>query len=134
MPYFALDTILIGGQPVEAGHEVPGAFVDPFGDEQTVDLDRLVQLGAAEKAKTPSIDPDAIAADDQTADGAAGGGDGTAGAAVAELSYHELKAALKERGLSTKGKAPELAQRLADAIAADADAGGDPDPDASGSE
>lgn len=54
MPYFALDTILLGSTSVEAGEEVPATYVDMFGDQQHVDLDRLVEIGAAEKARKAS--------------------------------------------------------------------------------
>lgn len=121
MPYFALDTILLAGDQVEPGHEIPDTFVDTFGDEQTVDRDRLVDLGVAEKAKSPSINPDTGNGDQ--GDGNQGGEGDEIAAAVAELSYPQLKAELKERELPTTGKAPELAERLIEALRAEADGG-----------
>lgn len=51
MPIVATETIILGSAQVEPGDEVPSSFVDPFGDEQPVDVDRLVELGFAEKAR-----------------------------------------------------------------------------------
>lgn len=119
MPYFALDTILLGGLQIEAGSQIPDSYTDPWGDEQEVDHDRLVEIGAAEKASKPSITPTVEGT--EPADGSSeGAGDLPT---TPQLSYQELKAELKQRGLPTTGKTEELAERLAAAVAE----GKDPD-------
>ncbi len=65
MAYRALTHVLRGNAPpVEPGEIVPDTFLDVFANEQPVDFERLVELGAAEKveasqpaAKRPASKP-----------------------------------------------------------------------------
>lgn len=57
----ALDTILLGAQQVVRGESVPDSFIDPFGNEQPVDVERLLELGVA--AKPGSADAKTARAD-----------------------------------------------------------------------
>lgn len=50
MGYKALQTVMLGvNEPVHEGDEIPATYLDIRGEEQKVDFERLVELGAAEK-------------------------------------------------------------------------------------
>lgn len=58
MAYRALTDVLLGLQPPAlAGELLPDTFRDFNGDEQPVDFERLVEIGAAEKVEVPKRKP-----------------------------------------------------------------------------
>lgn len=49
MSAVAIDSIILGGALVAPGEDVPAVWTDGFGVEHETDVERLVELGVAER-------------------------------------------------------------------------------------